>query len=402
MQNGAILVPEGPEGAGTVGHTKVDAQNPWPGLDAYDEGSSNFFYGRGTEAAELFRLIRLAPLSVVYGKSGLGKTSLLQAGLFPLLRDQHYLPVLVRLDFTEGFRNPPLEQVRRRLMESLDRIKAQYPRIESDESLWEYLHRKDAEFWSEDNYLLTPVLVFDKFEELFSRTAGNVELIKQVFDGLADLIENRIPADLANETARSKRSRFDLLCQRYRIVLSFREDFLPDVRTWERQVPSLLRSSLRLEPMSRERAIETVILSGKTVLEDGEKTYNAVDTLRQSFDESAKRSAITIVDDSVAASIVDLVGRRERQSDTIDTSDMVVEPVLLSLCCTQLNRRRPADASIDKRLVEKAGQNILESFYRDALDDPEVIGVPDAARFIEDHLIQGDHFRGDYPNPLYS
>lgn len=351
-----------------LSHARVTAQSPWPGLEAYDEASSEFFYGRTKEAAELLRLIRLAPLTVIYGKSGLGKTSLLQAGLFPLLRANHYVPVLLRLDFAEGVKNPPLEQVKLHLSESLDCAGAEYPPYTSDESVWEYLHRRDAEFWSADNFPLTPVLVFDQFEELFSRTGGNFELIKQVCFGLADLIENRIPSELANETAGERRSRLDLLSQHYRLVLSFREDFLPEVKTWEKQVPSLLRNYLRLEPMSRQRAIEAVEQGGRTVLEAG-----------------------------VAPYIVDLVGNRDHQSDYNDTSDVVIEPVLLSLCCTQLNRRRVPGARIDKALVETAGPDILESFYRSALEDPEVRGAPDVARFIEDYLIQGDHYRGDYP-----
>ena len=392
----AASVPEEPAEASPVVQTKVDKLNPWPGLDAYDEASSAFFYGRSTESAELFRLIRLDSLTVIYGKSGLGKTSLLQAGLFPSLRAEHYLPVLVRLDFAEGIENPPLEQVRQRLRQALESAKAEYPATEGYESLWEYLHRKDAEFWSTDNFPLTPVLVFDQFEEVFSRTRGNEKSIEQVLDWLADLIENRIPPELATEAAGARRSRLDLLSQRYRIVLSFREDFLPEVRTWEKKVPSLLRSSLRLEPMSRECAVETVIRSGRPVLGDGEVASSALDILQQNTDTSTKLRARTVLDSSVATSIVDLVGRRGRPGHTTDASDTVIEPVLLSLCCTQLNKRRAAGAHIDKILVDKAGQDILETFYRDALADPKVKGEPDAARFIEEYLIQGD-FRGDYP-----
>ena len=76
---------------------------------------------------------------------------------------------------------------------------------------------------------------------------------------------------------------------------------------------------------------------------------------------------------------------------------MVIEPVLLSLCCYQLNRRRAPGSQIDQALVLAAGQDILNSFYREALDDREVTGPPDVALFIEDYLIQGDHYRGDYP-----
>ena len=146
----------------------------------------------------------------------------------------------------------------RHLTEQLDSAKAEYPAPQADENLWEYLHRKDLEIWSEHNFPLTAVLVFDQFEELFSRSGGSVELIKQVFDGLADLIENRIPAEITDEAAGTRRSQLNLLSQHYRVVLSFREDFLPEVRTWERQVPSLLRNYLRLDPMSRERAIDAV------------------------------------------------------------------------------------------------------------------------------------------------
>lgn len=347
---------------------KLDDQKPWPGPAAYDEASSKYFFGRSQEARELLRLIRLAPLTVVYGKSGLGKTSLLQAGLYPLLRTEHYLPVHLRVDFSGELKVPPLKQAMRRLVDELDSVKAEYPSPGSDESLWEYLHRNDLEIWSEDNFPLTPVLVFDQFEELFSRSGGNIELIKQVFDDLADLIENRIPAEIASAAAGSMRSRLELRSQRYRVVLSFREDFLPEVRTWEQKVPSLLRNCLRLEPMSHQSAIDAVERAGKAVLDKG-----------------------------VAPCIVNFVGKPDHTVDDTNTSEMSIEPVLLSLCCYQLNRRRSHSALIDKALVDVAGQDILDDFYQGALDDPDVKGPPDVARFIEDNLIQGDHFRGDYP-----
>src|SRR5207253_1233318 len=90
-----------------------------------------------------------------------------------------------------------------------------------------------------------------------------------------------------------------------------------------------------------------------------------------------------------------LVGKRDefRASDTCET---FIEPVLLSLCCYQLNRRRNGGL-IDRQLVDSAGFDILESFYREALEDPDVKGEPDVAHFIEEFLIQGDHYRGDYP-----
>jgi WD40 repeat protein len=346
----------------------LNAQNPWPGLAAYEEAASNFFFGRGEEADELFQLIQQAPLTVVYGKSGLGKTSLLQAGLYPRLREQHYLPIHVRLQFVDVEMVSPLQQVMRRLMEEMDREKATFPEPRTEGSLWEYLHRKDLTIVDHDDVPLTPVLVLDQFEELFLQKRSDTELITEVIYSLADLIENRIPPELLKEGARAVRSSLDLRSQRYRIVLSFREDFLPEVKTWEEKMPSLLRNCLRLSPMLRDRAIEAVTKAGKEVL-----------------------------DAEVAPSIVDLVGRRDHASDAANPSEMVIEPVLLSLCCSRLNAQRTGGAKIDQALVEQTGQDILDDFYQEALNDDAVKSPPDVALFIESHLIQGDHFRGNYP-----
>lgn len=340
---------------------RLDAQHPWPGLAAYDEDSRPYFHGRDDDALELLRLIRLNPLSVLYGKSGLGKSSLLQAGLFPHLRDEHYLPVWVRVDFSVAAAEAPLEQVARRLAEEIVALGADAPARGAGEDLWQYLHRKDLEIWSTSNHLLTPVLVFDQFEELFSRSGGRQERIGAVFDELADLIENRIPAGVANSPDREGRARLDLNAQRYHVVLAFREDFLPDVESWKDKVPSLLRSRLRLLPMSRRQAIAATEAAGAAVLEAG-----------------------------VATMIVDFVANREGSASGAPSE---VEPVLLSLCCTQLNRRRGANGKVDAALVASAGQDILQTFYQEAL-----AGMPErVSRFIETCLIQGERYRGSYP-----
>jgi hypothetical protein len=343
----------------------LDVENPWPGLSAYDEASRDFFHGRERESLELLRLIRLAPLTALYGKSGLGKSSLLQAGLFPLLREQHYLPVYLRIDFSDGA-NDPLEQVARRLEEELARAGAECPERNQGETLWEHLHREHLEIWSRDNFPLIPVLVFDQFEEMFSHRSGDPKRIEEVRNSLADLFENRIPAELATDEAKPERSRLNLLSLHYRIVLSCREDYLPDLKSWEKDVPSLLRNYLRLEPMTRKCAIDAVEESGRTVLADG-----------------------------VAPLIVDFVGKMDDGANR--NTEAVIEPVLLCLCCYQLNRRREFGEKINKALVDRAGSDILDNFYQTALSDKDVKGPPDVATFIETYLVQGDRFRGAYP-----
>lgn len=346
---------------------RLDAENPWPGLAAYDEAAQAFFHGRDSEAAELQRLVSLSPLTVLYGQSGLGKSSLLQAGLFPRLRAAHSLPVYVRIDFSAQAELPPDEQIAQRLLDETGRNGAEISARTDGQSLWEWLHRSDFELWSAGNQLLTPVLVLDQFEEIFSRGGDDRARLRGHFAVLADLIENRIPARLEGDRARC--AGLDLLAQRYRVLLSFREDFLPEFEGWKDQLPSLLRNRLRLLPMARAQAVQAVARAGAAVLVPG-----------------------------VAARIVDFVARREGRDgpdgpEGREGSNDSVEPVLLSLCCSQLNRRRDPGRPIDEALLASAGQNILDDFYREALEGLDLR----VARFIETQLIQGDRWRGSYP-----
>src|SRR5690349_7121675 len=174
---------------------QLDAENPWPGLDAFEESAHSFFHGRDGEADALLKSVLDSPVTVLYGRSGLGKTSLLQAALFPGLRENHHLPIYVRLDFkTDAL--PLADQLRETARQALQ---AEVPDARlpgDDEPIWEYLHRADFELWSARNFLLTPVFVIDQFEEVFT-LGQQASLVEKFRDDLGDLIENRIPADLA-------------------------------------------------------------------------------------------------------------------------------------------------------------------------------------------------------------
>ncbi|KQP22577.1 hypothetical protein [Pseudorhodoferax sp. Leaf267] len=327
-------------------------QRPWPGLAPYDEASRSYFKGREQESRQLAELVEAHAVVSLYGKSGLGKSSLLQAGSFPLLRARGFLPVHARLDFAAP--GSPWDQLLRLLLDAAATAGLECPDPAPGEGLWQFLHRPDFELWTADNHLVTPVLVIDQFEEVFSRTAGH-GASAAVFDGLGDLVENRIPSAIASDKAAL--AALDAIRCRYRIVLSFREDYLPDLRAWEPRLPSLLRQSMRLLPMARAQALDAVARAGHAVLAEG-----------------------------AAEAVVDFVA-----SAPAGGGEATVEPVMLSLCCTQLNRRRGPGQQIDAELLRTAGPNIIEDFYEEAMH-----GLPDAVRqFIEDHLVQG-RSRGSY------
>jgi formylglycine-generating enzyme required for sulfatase activity len=346
----------------TAAEMAIDEQNPWPGLGSFDEGAARYFNGRQTESAELRRLLLDAPLTVLFGASGLGKTSLVQAGLFPLLRKQYYLPVYVRLDLSD--RTAPLiEQVKFALQSQIQAKGVDAPAMRDGESLWIYLHRAELELWSKQNQLLTPVFVFDQFEEVFTLGAENPTAIARLRIDLADLVENRLPAALA-ENAESAHD-LSLDSQRYKVVLSFREDFLPAVEGWRRDMPSILRSRLRLLPMSAEQAFEAV-----------------------------HDTAPHLVDAELARKIVNFVAAARqdgRATETVGATAESVEPALLSLVCRGLNEKRKAQgkSAFDLALLAGSGEAIISDYYAKSVD-----GLPERVqRFIENELITERGFR---------
>src|SRR5215469_10371285 len=117
----------------------ADPEHPWIGLASFTEGDREFFAGRGEEIDELLRLVRRDILTLLYGVSGLGKTSLLQAGLFPALRTEDCLPVAIRLDYREGA-SPLSAQVLGAIIAAADAGQVEAPKPCPDETLWEYFH----------------------------------------------------------------------------------------------------------------------------------------------------------------------------------------------------------------------------------------------------------------------
>ena len=195
--------------------------NPWLGLKTYSEGQ--VLYGRSEEINALSQDILFNRQTVVYGKSGIGKSSLLNAGVFPILRRSNMFPVNVRLDHKSKKINY-CEQIQRCVEDSLkslrrdvvgtdgkkqilDNLQGQKKELcaavpnKGDESLWEYFHRHV--FYNDLGEEIQPVVVFDQFEEIFT-ICKEEETRRQFFDQLADLINDVPPSYIYKEADKSE------------------------------------------------------------------------------------------------------------------------------------------------------------------------------------------------------
>src|SRR6185312_16292728 len=340
----------------------VDPSNPWLGLASFTEETRQYFFGREGEVAELARRVQRKLLTVLFGQSGLGKTSILRAGLVPRLREQGYCPVYVRIAYSRDSPEPA-EQIKDAIRQNARRSGewTQAGVAVAGESLWEFLHHRDDVLRDESGHTLIPLLIFDQFEEIFtlaqSDDFGRARAARFIAE-LADLVENRPPKEFEARLEQDETSaeQFDFARSDYRVLIALREDYLAPLEGLKETIPSITQNRLRLAPMTGTQALAAVLKPGKA-----------------------------LVTQEVAEAIVRFV------AGGAELSNAVVEPSLLSLICRELNDARIAQGRNEISLDLLAGSHtsILGNFYERALADQPV----EVRRIIEDDLLTESGFR---------
>lgn len=192
---------------------------PYKALDSFTEADVAIFVGRAEESQRLVNRILAHRLTVLYGESGSGKTSLLRAGAGPRLAQRRAL--LATCVPTPG--QPLAELLSQSLTEAGARFSLRRP---DGEGLSETIRR-----WQQalDGPI---VLAIDQFEQFFA---------------VYDASERQAALELLSGLLRLHS--LDL-----RLLLVLREDFLGRLQTLEGQLPGVLDVRFRLERLGREAA----------------------------------------------------------------------------------------------------------------------------------------------------
>ena len=340
----------------------VDPQNPWLGLASFTEETRAYFHGRDEEVAELGRRVQRKLLTILFGQSGLGKTSILRAGLVPRLRPEGYCPVYVRLDYGRES-PPPSEQIKQAILRTTATAGnwSQPGVSQTGETLWEFLHHRDDVLRDDAGRTLIPLLIFDQFEEIFTLAQGDDfgrQRAAQFAEDLADLVENRAPKALEAKLDRDEAAmeRFDFSRSDYRILIALREDYLAHLEGLKARMPSVTQNRMRLARMTGVQALTAVTGPGGK-----------------------------LVNDEMAQAIVRFIG------GGTELERAEVEPSLLSLVCRELNTARLAQgrAEISPDLLAGSRDTILSEFYERTLAD-QPAGV---RTFVEDELLTDSGYR---------
>jgi hypothetical protein len=193
---------------------------PYKFLASYSAKDHELFKGREQDTEEVLRRIGQQRLLVLYGSEGVGKTSLLEAGVIPALLAQGAMAVQLR-EYEK-----PLEALRSALESSAKELPIALPPGGS------LLDVVTAIVTTVQGSL---VLVLDQLERLFESPTKH-----EVVDFLRQALSNIEPGYL-------------------RIVLSLRDEALEHLLSLQAVLPSVLESPYKLGLLDQAQAVKAVV-----------------------------------------------------------------------------------------------------------------------------------------------
>ena len=332
-----------------------EINNPWAGTSSYQDpetsGERLKFCGRDNESYDVANLIDNNIFVTLYGKSGTGKTSLINAGVFPRLRKSAYCPISIRLGMEAIDSSFPkciiarIEDIigRKGHSETIDAVP-----LPSDESttefLWAYFAR--SRFFDQNNHVIFPVIVFDQFEEVLRNRRKDVEiLLRQIYfmmDETHALSDRVIGGQLYT---------YDF---NFRFIVSIREDDLYRLEDCidNNYLQNMKYCRYRLRNFTDQGARDVIFIPGNGLFHEDEK-------------------------DKIADTIIDIARNEEDQS---------VSANILSLICNRIfvELQKEGADKINFSLVEKFIKgNPFERFYNEATR-----GLSNREKaYIETHLV---------------
>src|SRR6478752_298141 len=160
---------------------------PFIGPRPFDETNSSFFYGRDREVQEIIALILSSNVSLIYSKSGIGKTSIFNAKIIPELQGRkykaHVLPI-IRLKSLQEIHTKDLDKSHKDfniyIFNTLLDITRKSTKLENQNSIKENIKTLTLseflkDYWVPDRHKVVDryyhsikILIFDQFEEFFN------------------------------------------------------------------------------------------------------------------------------------------------------------------------------------------------------------------------------------------
>ena len=193
-------------------------RRPYKFLNAFQAEDATIFFGREREKIKLLSKLMSYRLLLFYGKSGVGKTSLINAGVIPELAAHGYHPVYARISTNPSYT----------ILRAINTTSGvPFP---EQATLHAYLQQVNAPM---EEVL---ILFIDQFEELFTQVDAET---RSVF--IQEIARIYTDTQL-----------------KLKLILSFREDYLAEFNVFLQDIPDIFNNYYRLERLTQAQAREAI------------------------------------------------------------------------------------------------------------------------------------------------
>jgi hypothetical protein len=236
----------------------------YPGAQPFLSDQKDIFYGRTKAIQSFYNQLSFEDLILLHSKSGLGKSSLINAGLMPMIENEGvYQAINIRLNVYSG--NPqdtPLKITRQKILNEFDKpcfLNKIYP---DDNSLWYALKKRQITGDESKTFLL----VFDQFEELFTYPEASIFQFARQF---SEILFSEIPQRVRKMVELFTTAQPDILSEeeqdllfkrlKVKIILSIRSDRLSLLEKLNEYIPNILNKRFELKSLNRGEAESAMI-----------------------------------------------------------------------------------------------------------------------------------------------
>lgn len=374
--------------------------NPWLALSTYQEKHEKSFFGRDDDKDNLFSMLQQNETVICYAASGEGKSSLIKAGLCPKLRRSDMFPVNIifasdnHFDKESEFDEFVLQSINQSFkdFEKQIAVKVEDLGIKKEgefgfvdvtnifssvsNSLWWKLRTQKIHS-PYGGAELTPVLIFDQFEEIF-RVPWKALFFSWLQKLTNDVCPDEIIKDLKGEANDLPNRKL------FKLLFSMRYEYVGELDYWCSQrnfIPQMMRNRYFLKPMAKDTAVQVII--------------------NNSVSPDDKISALMKKEENAKA-IVDALSTYNKNADGNDTikDNNTVSALAVSLVCYVLYQRLSEMPERDEDILQsqlsktipdsKELNKLIYSFYEGKMRD---LNYSDERYVLERTLISSNHTR---------
>ncbi|MEL7533907.1 MAG: hypothetical protein AAFN10_21530, partial [Bacteroidota bacterium] len=243
----------------------------YPGIAPFSRAYKDVFFGRSQDVEALYKNLNVNDLVVLHGKSGMGKSSLLNAGLIPLIEERNqFYTLFIRFGSYNPQRPENLTSIfldKLRLV--LEEKTAFLPEIEGSgpqnrPSMWQYVKRLQWEKRKEEGILL----ILDQFEEIFTYPEEQVEAFRKEY---SEVVFNRMPENFRTNLYEQVELNPDLF-DRYheelefldypptlKLLMGIRSDRLSFLDRLSPSIPNILKNTYEVKPLRLQQARQAIV-----------------------------------------------------------------------------------------------------------------------------------------------